>query len=72
MRSLLRRCGNCGAYTLSKEKCPRCDGPVGVPHPPKYSPEDKYQKYRILQKLAMGQLPVREDTREKILKDLTT
>jgi H/ACA ribonucleoprotein complex subunit 3 len=69
MRSLLRRCTNCGAYTLSKERCPRCNGPVKVPHPPKFSPEDKYQRYRILQKLLTGALPVGEETKEKILKD---
>jgi H/ACA ribonucleoprotein complex subunit 3 len=69
MRSLLRRCTNCGAYTLSKERCPRCGGPVKVPHPPKFSPEDKYQRYRILQKLLTDALPVGEETKEKILKD---
>ncbi len=69
MRSLLRRCTNCGAYTLSKERCPRCGGPVKVPHPPKFSPEDKYQRYRILQKLLTGALPVGEEAKEKILKD---
>ena len=69
MRSLLRRCTNCGAYTLSKERCPHCGGPVKVPHPPKFSPEDKYQRYRILQKLLTGALPAREETKEKILKD---
>jgi len=69
MRSLLRRCTNCGAYTLSKERCPHCGGPVKVPHPPKFSPEDKYQRYRILQKLLTGALPVGEETKEKILKD---
>lgn len=69
MRSLMRRCTNCGAYTLSKERCPSCGGPVKVPHPPKFSPEDKYQRYRILQKLLTGALPVGEETKEKILKD---
>jgi len=48
---------------------PRCGGPVKVPHPPKFSPEDKYQRYRILQKLLTGALPVGEETKEKILKD---
>jgi H/ACA ribonucleoprotein complex subunit 3 len=69
MRSLLRRCTSCGAYTLSKERCPRCGGPVKVPHPPKFSPEDKYQRYRTLQKLLTGALPAGEETKEKILKD---
>ncbi len=69
MRSLLRRCTNCGAGTRSKERCPRCGGPVKVPHPPKFSPEDKYQRYRILQRLLTGVLPAGEETKEKILKD---
>jgi len=43
--------------------------PVKVPHPPKFSPEDKYQRYRILQKLLTGALPAGEETKEKILKD---
>lgn len=72
MRSLLRRCTACGRYTLSKERCPQCGGPVKVPHPPKFSPEDKYQKYRIVQKLLQGKIQVREEVREKILQELTT
>jgi len=43
---LLRRCGNCKRYTLNKEKCPSCGGAVYVPHPAKFSPDDKYAKYR--------------------------
>jgi H/ACA ribonucleoprotein complex subunit 3 len=43
---LLRRCLNCGRYTLSKEKCPYCNGEVRVPHPPKSSIYDKYREYR--------------------------
>ncbi|MCX8137410.1 RNA-protein complex protein Nop10 [Pyrobaculum aerophilum] len=72
MKSLLRRCVNCGEYTLSRDKCPRCGGAVRVPHPPKFSPEDKYQKYRILQKLLMGKLPIRDETKERLLRDLTS
>ena len=29
------------------KNCERCGSPVKNPHPPKYSPQDKYQKYRI-------------------------
>lgn len=72
MKSLLRKCTSCGGYTLSREKCPRCGGVVRVPHPPKFSPEDKYQRYRILQKLYVDRLPVREETKSKIIKDFTT
>ncbi len=67
MRSLLRRCVRCGAYTLRKDVCPRCGGPLEVPHPPKYSPEDKYQIYRIKMKVMAGKLPVREDAKKAIL-----
>jgi len=41
---LLRKCVKCGAYTLSKDKCPYCGGPLRIPHPPKFSPDDKYAK----------------------------
>lgn len=67
MRSLLRRCARCGAYTLKKDVCPKCGGPLEVPHPPKYSPEDKYQLYRIKMKVMAGKLLVREDTKKAIL-----
>ncbi len=67
MRSLLRRCAKCGAYTLRRDVCPKCGGPLEVPHPPKYSPEDKYQVYRIKMKVMAGRMSVREETRLKIL-----
>jgi len=44
---LLRKCKKCGSYTLKKDKCPYCGGKVSVPHPPKFSPDDKYLKYRM-------------------------
>ncbi|MBS7608906.1 RNA-protein complex protein Nop10 [Candidatus Bathyarchaeota archaeon] len=44
---LLRKCVKCGTYTLRKDKCPKCGGVVRIPHPPKFSPEDKYLKYRM-------------------------
>jgi H/ACA ribonucleoprotein complex subunit 3 len=47
---LLRKCEKCGNYTLKKDKCPYCGGKVHVPHPPKFSPEDKYLKYRMREK----------------------
>jgi len=42
----LRKCVLCGAYTLRNDRCPHCGGPVRVPHPSKFSPEDRYGKYR--------------------------
>jgi len=44
---LLRRCQKCATYTLKKDVCPRCGGAVRIPHPAKFSPEDKYLKYRV-------------------------
>ncbi|MCW4017488.1 MAG: RNA-protein complex protein Nop10 [Candidatus Bathyarchaeota archaeon] len=44
---LLRKCEKCGNYTLQTEVCLRCGGKVHIPHPAKFSPEDKYLKYRL-------------------------
>jgi H/ACA ribonucleoprotein complex subunit 3 len=44
---LLSECEKCGNYTLRKDQCPYCGGKVIVPHPPKFSPDDKYLKYRM-------------------------
>lgn len=41
----MKRCSECNVYTL-KDKCPKCGRPAVSPRPPKYSPEDKYGKYR--------------------------
>ncbi|MGA3058765.1 MAG: RNA-protein complex protein Nop10 [Candidatus Bathyarchaeia archaeon] len=46
----LRKCVNCEKYTLNKRSCPYCGGPVRIPHPPKFSPDDKYLKYRMAMK----------------------
>lgn len=45
----IRKCSECGQYTLLPE-CPKCKGDTRNPHPPKYSPEDRYGKYRRLAK----------------------
>ena len=47
---LLRKCIKCGRYTLKKDKCPYCGGNVKIPHPAKFSPDDKYAKYRRILK----------------------
>ena len=47
---LLRKCIKCGRYTLKKDKCPYCGGNVKIPHPAKFSPDDKYAKYRRMLK----------------------
>ncbi|MEM0050280.1 MAG: RNA-protein complex protein Nop10 [Candidatus Bathyarchaeia archaeon] len=44
---LLRRCVKCGKYTLKKDMCPYCHhGEVRIPHPAKFSPDDKYAIYK--------------------------
>ncbi|MGW8288959.1 MAG: RNA-protein complex protein Nop10 [Candidatus Bathyarchaeia archaeon] len=47
---LLRKCGKCGRYTLKTDRCPYCGGGVKTPHPAKFSPDDKYLKYRMAMK----------------------
>ncbi|RLG16695.1 RNA-protein complex protein Nop10 [Nanoarchaeota archaeon] len=41
----IRYCPSCKRYTL-KENCPSCGGKTILRVPPKFSPEDKYAKYR--------------------------
>ena len=45
MKTLLRKCSACRAYTLG-EACPKCGGATFMPLPARYSPEDKYGEYR--------------------------
>jgi len=47
---LLRKCVKCEQYTLKKDVCPRCGSGVHIPHPAKFSPDDKYLKYRVAMK----------------------
>jgi len=44
---LLRKCEKCRRYTLKEEQCSYCSGKVRIPHPPKFSPDDKYLRYRM-------------------------
>jgi H/ACA ribonucleoprotein complex subunit 3 len=39
------KCADCGNYTIS-EKCPRCGGNTVTVHPARFSPDDKYARYR--------------------------
>jgi len=48
---LLRKCEKCDRYTLKKTKCPYCGGKIRIPHPPKFSPDDRYLKYRMALKM---------------------
>ncbi len=51
----MKICPKCNKYTL-KDLCPLCNTPAVNPHPPKFSPEDKYGKYRRLIKKESGVL----------------
>ncbi len=41
----MRKCPACGRYTL-KDTCPDCGERTVSPLPPRFSPEDRYGKYR--------------------------
>ncbi|MEO9295285.1 MAG: RNA-protein complex protein Nop10 [Nitrososphaera sp.] len=53
MKHLIRKCSSCGAYTLS-QPCKKCGGPTIDPHPPRYSPDDKYVRYRVAERYSEG------------------
>jgi len=46
------KCIKCNNYTL-KNKCPKCSSDTITPKPAKFSIEDKYGKYRRIQKQRM-------------------
>ena len=43
----MKKCPNCTRYTLNTEKCPVCETDLKNVHPPRFSLQDKYQKYRM-------------------------
>lgn len=45
MKSSLRKCPKCGAYS-TKDKCQSCDVNTITAHPAKFSPDDRYGEYR--------------------------
>ncbi|MBU7004390.1 MAG: RNA-protein complex protein Nop10 [Theionarchaea archaeon] len=45
----LKRCKACRKYTLGSS-CPHCGERASSPHPPRYSPQDKFGKYRRMLK----------------------
>ena len=49
MRFQLRKCSECGEYTLNDE-CKKCNYPTVLVHPAKLSPDDKYARMRIAEK----------------------
>lgn len=46
MRFQLRVCPKCNRYTL-KLCCPGCSEETRSAHPAKFSPDDKYMRYRL-------------------------
>jgi len=67
IQAILRKCKKCGRYTLRKDRCPYCGGEVENPHPPKYSPDDRYYIYRMCMKILSGALPVPDDIKQKVI-----
>ena len=49
MRFQLRICHKCSRYTL-KENCKICNEETKSAHPAKFSPDDKYMRYRLAEK----------------------
>jgi H/ACA ribonucleoprotein complex subunit 3 len=39
------KCVECGKYTIN-ETCPSCGGKTVTVHPARFSPDDKYARYR--------------------------
>lgn len=49
MRFQLRRCPACSTYTM-KMQCPKCQDDTASVHPARFSPDDKYLKYRLAER----------------------
>ena len=49
MRFQLRKCSECGEYTL-KDECKKCNKQTVLCDPAKFSPDDKYARLRIAEK----------------------
>ncbi|MDD1719176.1 MAG: RNA-protein complex protein Nop10 [Methanoregulaceae archaeon] len=45
MKGRIRRCPSDMTYTLS-ERCPLCNGETVSAHPARFSPADRYSRYR--------------------------
>ncbi len=43
---LIRKCTRCGKYTLKKDRCSYCGGKTHIPHPARFSPDDRYGIYK--------------------------
>ena len=49
MKFQIRKCNECDEYSL-KNYCKICNKQTVSVHPAKYSPDDKYLKYRLMGK----------------------
>ncbi|MDG6898969.1 MAG: RNA-protein complex protein Nop10 [Nitrososphaerota archaeon] len=58
MRSLMLKCDKCNRYTMC-EKCPKCGAQTVTVHPARYSPDDRYARYRSPSAYEEQQPPVR-------------
>ena len=45
MKNLLMVCRSCGTYTM-KEACAKCGTATVIAHPARFSPDDRYARYR--------------------------
>jgi len=45
MQTLIFHCKSCDMFTISKQ-CTKCNSITSNPLPPRFSPQDKYGKYR--------------------------
>ena len=62
----IRRCPKCKLYTL-RIKCPKCNIPTEVAHPHRFSPEDRYVRYRILAKVIGDVIELPNDIMKKLI-----
>ena len=46
MKTLIRKCNYCNVYTM-EETCQKCGNKTVMAIPMKYSPTDKFKKYRL-------------------------
>lgn len=66
MKWILRKCSECYRYTLKWDKCPYCGGKLFVPHPPRFSPEDKYVGLRLRMKIESRVLELSEEPAQRL------
>lgn len=49
MKMIMRKCEKCDEYTF-KDTCKKCNEKTITPGPARFSPEDRYGKYRRMMK----------------------